>query len=329
MAFSLSNWFKGKPTTSAPDSETIPAPQELTASPAPAAPPQHGSVRTVTPSATPQQPRATVNAREAQQRAPISLPTSKLPVSGKVTPVQPPRKVSFPGGGVAPESVRVAAAPAYTPPAPDISVSLEIGDFIDRLPPNFVQSGSHDRHKKVEFPAAELYSDLSKGRASVPASVIYARCPEIFTRPVTQTEDVEVPLPLQKLVEQMGAALSTRTDQVGEENVGEIETPFLQVAMEDNARVPSAAGTTAGPIRPPGGPRSDSALPANRLTRGGNRRRQHDPPRARPAPSHRANFDDHTPESSRRSARAADRCAQRTDDPRQTAAVNRACLCRR
>ncbi len=60
-----------------------------------------------------------------------------------------------------------------------------------------------------------------------------------------------MPLPLRKLVEQMGTALSTRHDQVEEENVGEIETPFLQVAMEDNARLPTAAGSAVGAVRPP------------------------------------------------------------------------------
>ena len=68
---------------------------------------------------------------------------------------------------------------------------------------------------------------------------------------MSETEDAEVPLPLAKLVEQLIPALQTRADQVAEENVGEIETPFLQVAMEDGARLPTAAGTSAGAIRPP------------------------------------------------------------------------------
>ena len=166
------------------------------------------------------------------------------------------RKVSFaPGTAVTaapaePDPGAAMPAPAFVPPAPDVTVSLEIGDFLDRLPATLVQTGSFDRSKKVEFQASELYSDLSKGRASVPASVIYQRCPELFSRPVTETEDVEVPLPLRKLVEQMGTAISTRHDQVQEENVGEIETPFLQVAMEDNARLPSVAGSTVGAVRP-------------------------------------------------------------------------------
>ena len=247
MAFSLSNWFKSKSSTTEAEPETeIPTPAAVAA-------PVHPSVRTVTPN----QQQAPVSLREPTVRQPVALTATKLPVSGKVTPVLPAsRKVSFAPGTAVTATPSEAApapatpAPAFVPPAPDVTVSLEIGDFLDRLPTNFVRSGSFDRSRKVEFQASELYSDLSKGRASVPASVIYERCPELFSRPVTETEDVEVPLPLRKLVEQMGTALSTRHDQVEEENVGEIETPFLQVAMEDNARLPTAAGSTIGAVRP-------------------------------------------------------------------------------
>ena len=173
------------------------------------------------------------------------------------------RKITFPVPSVAkpvavspqapaPVATVAASIPAPAPKldAPDVAVVLEVGDFVDRLPPNFLNPGPFDRHHKIEFRASELYSDLTKGRASVPASTIYAKYPSIFARPVSDTEDVEVSLPLQKLVEQLSAAFHTRTDQVAEENVGEIETPFLQVAKEDSERLPTAVGTVAGAIRP-------------------------------------------------------------------------------
>ena len=143
-----------------------------------------------------------------------------------------------------------AIAPIPAPVAPDVAVNLEVGDFIDRIPPGFLGSAAVDRSRVVEFRASELYSDLSKGKASVPASTIYAKCPELFARAVSDEEDAEIQLPLQKLVEQLSANFTTRADQVAEENVGEIETPFLQVANEDNARLPKALGTSAGAIRP-------------------------------------------------------------------------------
>ncbi len=268
MAFSLSNWFKGKPgaTAEAPAEGSKPAP-------APAAPPvlkssarskptsppvtqAAPSVRKVVPNSV--QP---VNLRDPSARPPVSLGVSAPAGPGAARPMTslvPPRKISLGNPAAAhPPAPELAAPPSAPEPAfvpesvPDVPVSLEVGDFIDRVPPTLLAGGAVDRSRRVEFRSSELYSDLTKGRASVPASIIYEKCPELFSRPVSETEDAEVTLPLSKLVEQLIPALQTRADQVAEENVGEIETPFLQVALEDSTRLPTAAGTTAGAIPPP------------------------------------------------------------------------------
>ena len=259
MAFSLSNWFKGKP--GAPGSEN---PDENPSEPAaaPAAPaastPPPAAVRTVVPNSVQPVSLRTPGSVGGPRPGPAPLPVSAPPPAqaapvGRVSPVIPAArgKISFGTAPAAPEAEAPAAAPVPAPAAiAEVTVSLEVGDFLDRLPPNFVQAGAVDRRRRVDFRASELYSDMTKGRASVPASVIYQKCPELFSRPVTDEEDTEVALPLQKLVEQMSQAFQTRADQMAEENVGEIETPFLQVAMEDSARLPKAAGTTAGALRP-------------------------------------------------------------------------------
>ena len=278
MAFSLSSWFKGKSPAPAAPAETpappAPAPAAPAASVAPAAARPAAQSATVTrtvPAVRKVVPNSVqpVSLRDPGSRPPVSLsvgapPSAPVPspmtMRPPVTNVVPPRKISF--GNLA----AVAAAypptpepPAFTPPpesapepasVPDVPVQLTVGDFIDRVPATLLVGGAVDRERPVEFRSSELYSDLTKGRASVPASVIYAKCPDLFSRPVDDTEDAEVALPLAKLVEQLTPALQTRADQVAEENVGEIETPFLQVAMEDNARLPTAAGTVAGAIRP-------------------------------------------------------------------------------
>lgn len=267
MAFSLSNWFKGKSngTAEAPvENKATAAPAAPAAKPkaaAPTAPPvtrNLPAVRKVVPNSV--QP---VSLRDPSARPPMSLGVSAPAGPGASRPVTslvPARKISFGNPAAvaaahpsAPEFVAPPSAPQpETVPSdvPDVVVTLEVGDFIDRLPPTLLAGGAVDRSRAVEFRSSELYSDLTKGRASVPASVIYAKCPELFSRPVSETEDAEVALPLAKLVEQLTPALQTRADQVAEDNVGEIETPFLQVAMEDSARLPTAAGTTAGAIRP-------------------------------------------------------------------------------
>ena len=73
-----------------------------------------------------------------------------------------------------------APEPVPAPSVPDVAVHLTVGDFIDRVPATLLSGGAVDRAQPVEFRSSELYSDLSKGRASVPASVIYAKCPDLF-----------------------------------------------------------------------------------------------------------------------------------------------------
>ena len=269
MAFSLSNWFKGKSNATAePPVEKNGSASTSTA--APTAPPAPAKSKTATPPVTRVVPAVRkvvpnsvqpVSLRDPSARGPMSLGVSAPAGPGASRPVtnlMPPRKISF-GNPAAVAAAHPSAPEQYAPQSapepepmpssvPEVTVTLEVGDFIDRLPPTLLSGGAVDRRQPVEFLSSELYSDLTKGRASVPASVIYAKCPELFSRPVSETEDAEVTLPLAKLVEQLTPALQTRADQVAEENVGEIETPFLQVAMEDSTRLPTAAGTTAGAI---------------------------------------------------------------------------------
>ena len=114
----------------------------------------------------------------------------------------PSRTISFApsgGGPQAAETFMTEPTPPVAPPeapvapvAPDVSVTLELGDFVDRIPPSFLRPGPVNRKQPVVFHASDLYSDLSKGRASVPLSVIHGVCQEIFAKPVSSTEDVEV-----------------------------------------------------------------------------------------------------------------------------------------
>ncbi len=213
----------------------------------------------------------------ASQSLPLSMP-SVSSLSRPTPPVAAPssaqagfpqaRTISFPGGSQAggfpqsftssssgmvpvtklttpPRAAAPETEPKPAPQAPDVTINLELGDFVDKVPANLLKSGPVDRKRMVPFKASDLYSDLARGRAAVSTSAIYALCPDLFVEPISDADDVEVPLPLQKLVEQLSASLKPRADQVAEENVGEIETPFLQVALEDNARFPKAAPAAA------------------------------------------------------------------------------------
>ncbi len=311
MAFPFSSWFKGKqaPDEAEPAPEQAPAPRANPAQPAANANMRNSqkistsSMRAANPVSG---PRQTQPVKQAAIRSvvpnsgqpPVNLRESPAPprpaapgirpagggtplAPAKVSPVMPTaRTISFGAGGGSPSPStpvfppnRPEAEPAApAPTGPDFVVELSVGDFVDRVPPGLLKAGPYPREQAVKFLSSEFYSDLSKGRASVPASVIYSKCPAIFARAISETEDAEVPLPLQKIVSQMSAALQTRPDQILEETGAEIETPFLQVAKEDNARLPKATGTTVG-VLPGSEPRPIAAgeLPAS-VSRSGMRR---------------------------------------------------------
>lgn len=244
----FSNWFKSKPDGSEPNGAEAPAEQsEAAPSPEEAPAPKPASVRTVRPN-----PVQAIKVSGPRARSPISLTSPTGPQVGGQSSYAAPtgRKVSFGGGEPRMGSAPAMPLPTEETPAPPVNpdavVHLELGDFVDRIPTNLLAAANYDRHQTVDFLVSELYSDLARGRATVPASIIYHKCPEIFARPVSDTEDVEVHLPMHRLVEQMSATFTARQDQTPEESVAEIETPFLQVAMEDNARLPKAPGTSVG-----------------------------------------------------------------------------------
>lgn len=136
------------------------------------------------------------------------------------------------------------AQPPASPPArqrqpvPDSEVKLLLGDIIHRIPSHFLKPGPHDLKRALQFDIHDLFSDIARGRATVPLSKIAKLCPDIFREQIGLGQDVEVHLPLQKLVEQIGPMHYPATEK---------KSPQIQPALK------------AGP--PPSALKADS--PAN------------------------------------------------------------------
>ncbi len=88
---------------------------------------------------------------------------------------------------------------------PDREIKLVLGDVIHRIPSHFLKPGPHDLQRPLLFSVHDLFADIARGRAAVPLSKIAKLCPEIFREQIGLGEDIEVTLPLQKLVTQVGA----------------------------------------------------------------------------------------------------------------------------
>jgi predicted regulator of Ras-like GTPase activity (Roadblock/LC7/MglB family) len=83
--------------------------------------------------------------------------------------------------------------------------------------------------------ASEVERGMATGRPTVLLRAIYKQAPEFFTSEVPATDLREVALPFAKVVEQF-ATFQVRDDQVTDGECPQVETPFLQVTLEDNAR---------------------------------------------------------------------------------------------
>ncbi len=79
---------------------------------------------------------------------------------------------------------------------------------------------------KEEWPA---------GKPAVSLATIYQQVPEIFLRSIAATDEAQVRLPFEKVLEQF-TSLQVRSDQERHQAVPQVETPFLQVTLEDNSR---------------------------------------------------------------------------------------------
>jgi predicted regulator of Ras-like GTPase activity (Roadblock/LC7/MglB family) len=154
-----------------------------------------------------------------------------------------------------PPSIRVSPAPAPTislkrdlPPAVALAlqprveraISLELSDVLEQVPAGYVKpSGTFDSSRRVQLKASEIEKGMAEGKPTVSLASIYEQVPEIFLHSVPSGEMVHVALPYAKVLEQINS-VHVRADQVSDQAVPQVETPILQVTMEDKDRFGTA-----------------------------------------------------------------------------------------
>ena len=119
-------------------------------------------------------------------------------------------------------------------------VTLELGDVWERIPRHYRTDREVFMEAEIKFREEELLPLLKKGRVAMRLSDIASRCSEPLVEDlITEEAEVEITMPLQKIVEQIGEFKLREDQEEPEEPDKEYETAFLQAARSDET--PAAA----------------------------------------------------------------------------------------
>ncbi len=144
----------------------------------------------------------------------------------------------------------LVAGPGATPrPAPGAArtIALQLTELLPQIPAELLATAEIDPEQRIIFNASELERGMATGRPAVLLRSIYQQAPAIFTSEVDVADAREITLPFHKVLEQF-ASLQVRVDQEVDDAVPQVETPFLQVTMEDGKKfgtqLPAARAAT-------------------------------------------------------------------------------------
>jgi predicted regulator of Ras-like GTPase activity (Roadblock/LC7/MglB family) len=145
-----------------------------------------------------------------------------------------------------PPAVRLAMQPRI-----ERSISLELSDVLEQMPAGYVKSsGAIDGSRHILLKASEIEKGMAEGKPTVSLATIYEQVPEIFLHTVPSADTTHVSLPYGKVLEQFNKA-QVRADQVSDHAVPQVETPILQVTMEDKERFGTAMVPPQTSVLPP------------------------------------------------------------------------------
>ena len=136
-------------------------------------------------------------------------------------------------------------------PKVERAISLQLSDIIEQVPVGYIKSEeSFDPTRRVLLKAVEIEKGMAARNPSVALASVYEQIPEIFLRSVEITDQTCIALPFEKVLEQFNR-VQVRRDQLRDNIVPQVDTPFLVVALEECEKF----GTTIEPLQ-------SSALPS-------------------------------------------------------------------
>src|ERR1700682_505953 len=206
--------------------------------------------------ATPQTPAPPKRIVPVEKASGEKLSKTVLPnTTRNLSPVDPFQAAASAAGGRTPAIMhhRTGVGRRDLPPvvalaiSPKVerAISLPLSDVLAQAPQGYVKpSETFDTNRAVLLKASELEKGMAKGQPTVSLASVYEQVPEIFLRSVAPSDSTQLPLPFDKVMAQFTGA-RVRDDQERDQSVPQVETPILQVTIEDTAKF----GTTMEPLQ--------------------------------------------------------------------------------
>jgi predicted regulator of Ras-like GTPase activity (Roadblock/LC7/MglB family) len=188
-------------------------------------------------------PRPAVTAKSPDER----LSKTVLPNMTRTLAPPDPFRVAAgsPSSGMTRGRELSASVALALEPKGDRSICLRLSDVLEHLPGGYLKpTDSFDGDREVSLKGAEIEKGMATGNPTVSLGAIYEQAPEIFERTIAPDDMTQVSLPYEKVLQQF-ENLQVRADQFVDQAVPQVETPFLQVTIEDNQRF----GTTLPPLQ--------------------------------------------------------------------------------
>lgn len=173
-------------------------------------------------------------------------------LSAAITAKTGPRMISLGATQASRQSKDLPPAIALAlEPKVERAISLQLSDIIEQVPVGYIKSEeSFDPTRRVLLKAVEIEKGMAARNPSVALASVYEQIPEIFLRSVEITDQTRIALPFEKVLEQFNR-VQVRRDQLRDNIVPQVDTPFLVVALEECEKF----GTTIEPLQ-------SSALPS-------------------------------------------------------------------
>ena len=183
--------------------------------------------------------------RPSPVEKPASERLSKTVMPNAVRTLSPPDpfRVAAGSAGAGGREGSQGAGLVLEPPV-ERAIKLQLGDILDNFPPGFAKPVEGlDLEREISLKGSEVEKGMSTGQPTVSLASIYEEIPDVFAQRVALADVTQVALPYAKVLQQF-QALHVRADQEHDDAVPQVETPFLQVTIEDTKKF----GTNMSPL---------------------------------------------------------------------------------